>query len=94
MAYDERKNLSRAAVDFPLTLESLEWKVESLRSQVTLLVKDNVEKTELIGRLTVANERLTDTLIKLFGLEGIQGQSQSNSQASKAFVSGDRDYVS
>jgi hypothetical protein len=77
-----------------LVLESLEWKLDSLRSQVTLLVKDNVEKTQLIERLTIANERLTDTLIKLFGLEGIQSNSQSNSQASKAFVSRGRDYVS
>ena len=30
LAYDGRKNLGRAAVDFPLTLESLEWKVDSL----------------------------------------------------------------
>ena len=57
------------------------------------MVKDNVEKTQLIERLTDANERLTDTLIKLFGLEGIQGQRQSNSQASKASVCGGKDYV-
>lgn len=94
MAYDGRKNLGRAAVDFPLTLESLEWKIDSLCSQVAFLVKDNVEKTQLIERLTAANERLTDTLIKLFGLEGIQGQSQRNSQTSKASVYGGRDYVS
>jgi hypothetical protein len=94
VAYDGRKNLGRAAVDFPLTLESLEFKVDSLRSQVAFLVKDNVEKTQLIERLTVANERLTDILIKLFGLEGVQGQSQSNSQPSKASVYGGRDYVS
>jgi hypothetical protein len=94
VAYDGRKNLGRAAVDFPLTLESLEWKVGSLCSQVAFLVKDNVEKTQLIERLTVANERLTDILIKLFGLEGVQGQSQSNSQPSKASVYGGRDYVS
>jgi len=94
MAYDGRKNLGRAAVDFPLTLESLEWKIDSLCSQVAFLVKDNVEKAQLIERLTVANERLTDTLIRLFGLEGIQGQSQRNSQTSKASVYGGRDYVS
>ena len=60
VAYDGRKNLSRAAVDFPFTLESLDWMVDSLRSEVDLLVKGNVEKTETIERLTVANERLTD----------------------------------
>jgi hypothetical protein len=94
VAYDSRKNLSRAAVDFPLTLESLEWKVDSLRSQVAFLVKDSVEKSQLIERLTVANERLVDALSRLFGLEGIQGQSQSNNQASKASGFGGRDYVS
>jgi len=77
-----------------LTLESLEWKIDSLCSQVAFLVKDNVEKTQLIERLTAANERLTDTLIKLFGLEGVQGSSQSSNQPSKAPVYGGRDYVS
>ena len=60
---------------------------------MSVLVKDSVEKTQLIERLTVANERLTDTLIKLFGLEGTESLQRS-SQASKASVSGDKDYVS
>ena len=93
MAYDGRKNLSRAAVDFPLTLESLEWKVDSLRLQVAFLAKDNVEKTQLIERLTVANEQLVNTLSRLFGLEGINGQSHSGNKASKASLHGGRDYV-
>ena len=90
VAYDGRKNLGKAAVDFPLTLESLEWKIDSLRSQIAFLVKDSVEKAQLIERLTVANERLTDTLIKLFGLEG---PSQSNNQPSRTSTHGGRDYV-
>ena len=66
-----------------MTLESLEWKVDSLRSQIAFLVKDSVEKAQLIERLAVVNERFVDTLGRLFGLEGVQGLSQSSNQQSK-----------
>jgi hypothetical protein len=93
VAYDSRKNLGRAAVDFPLTLESLEWKIDSLCFQVAILVKDNVEKTRLIDRLVDANERLADTLSKLFGLEG--AKAQGDCKASSVSADGDgRGYVS
>jgi hypothetical protein len=92
VAYDGRKNLGRAAVDFPLTLESLEWKIDSLCSQVAFLVKESVEKTQMIERLTVANEHLADTLSKLFGLTG--NQIQDEGQASKASLIGGSAYVS
>jgi hypothetical protein len=92
VAYDDRKNLGRAAVDFPLTLESLEWKIDSLCSHVAVLAKDNVQKTQLVERLVVANERLADTLIKLFGLE--PAKSQGENESPKVSVEGGRGYVS
>jgi hypothetical protein len=49
------KQLVAAAVEFPLTLQSLERKVDALCSQVAFLVKQN--------------ERLVETLSKLFDLE-------------------------
>ncbi len=92
VAYDNQKNLGRAAVDFPLTLESLECKIDSLCFQVAVLVKDNVEKTQLIERLATANERLADALSRLFGLES--DQALSDSQVRKVSATGGRDYVS
>jgi hypothetical protein len=74
VTYVDRKNLGRAAVDFPLTLENLEWKIDTLCSQVAILTKDSVEKTQIIERLVVANQRLADTLNKLFGFESYQAQ--------------------
>ena len=91
VAYDGRKNLGRAAVDFPLTLENLEWKIDSVCSQVSVLVKDNIEKTRLIERLVAANERLADTLGKLFGLEG--AKAQGDCKAPSVSADGGRGYV-
>jgi hypothetical protein len=61
--------------------------------QITLLLKDNLEKSQLIERLTVANEELVDTLSRLFGLEGIHGVSQIDNKTSNASFE-IRDYVS
>jgi hypothetical protein len=92
VGYDYRKNLGRAAVDFPLTLESLELKIDSLCSQISSLLKDNVQKTQLIERLVTANERLADTLSKLFGLDG--AKLQGDSEVPNVCAIGGRDYVS
>jgi hypothetical protein len=92
VAYDAGKNLGRAAVDFPLTLESLELKIDSLCSHVAVLAKDNVQKTQLIERLVTANERLADTLGKLFGLDAAKPQGENESP--KISVDGGRGYVS
>ena len=92
VAYDAGKNLGRAAIDFPLTLESLAFKIDSICSHVAILVKDNDENKQLIGRLVAANERLAETLSRLLGLEN--GQDQSDGQVPKVTGTGERDYVS
>ena len=92
VAYDSGKNLGRAAVDFPLTLESLEWKIDSLCSHVAVLAKDNVQKTQLIERLVTANERLADTLSKLFGLE--PAKPNGDNEPLKVSAEGEISYVS
>ena len=92
VAYDAGKNLGRAAVDFPLTLESLEWKIDSLCSHVAFLVKDNAEKTQLIERLVAANERLADTMGKLFGLDAAKPKGENESP--KVSANGGKGYVS
>jgi len=86
------KNLGRAAVDFPLTLESLELKIDSICSHVAVLAKDNVQKTQLIERLVAANERLADTLSKLFELE--PAKPQGDNEPPKVSAEGGRGYVS
>ena len=91
VAYDAGKNLGRAAVDFPLTLESLEVKVDLLCSQVAFLVGENARKSAVVERLTAANERLVDVLSKIFGLEDAAADS---GEAAKRPVSGEASYVS
>ncbi len=91
VAYDVGKNLGRAAVDFPLTLESLEAKLDLLASQVAFLIKDNEEKTRMIERLAVANERLLELLFKAFGSSGAETRG---GEAAKESMEAKADYIS
>ena len=66
--------------------------MDSICSHVTILVKDNVQKTQFIERLVNANERLADTLGKLFGLDAAKPQGENESP--KVSADGGRGYVS